>query len=610
MKAWITILMSVITMALLQAQGFNYQTIVRDASGNALANTVVHLRFEIYEGSTSGTLLYAETQNPSTDDYGFLSVTVGSGTVETGNIASINWQGGAKILSVLCGDTANGPYNEIGNSQINNSTFTGPQGLKGETGPVGPAGPPGPKGDAGKDGTGVTIVGSIPNAAALDPDYTGNVGDMVITEDTGTGYVWDGTMWVAVGQIQGPAGPQGIPGDPGPVGPAGPQGAMGPQGLQGATGPAGPQGSMGNQGPQGDPGPVGPAGPQGATGPQGITGDTGPVGPAGPQGATGPQGITGDPGPVGPAGPQGATGPQGPAGPQGATGPQGPAGPQGATGAQGPQGATGAQGATGPAGTYTAGTGITIASNTISATNTTAIWNANQLQGRNVSAGAPTQGFVLKWFPFNTQQWEAAPDNDSNPWVNVSGGIENNGVRVLSSEVRFGATGGNVEGNSTSLMLGVNGTNYVGYYNSTTEFGPQNHNVTKLGSSSFRWSEIWCTTGLNQSSDKRLKKDIQPLSLALNKVMQMNPVSYHWIKDDGNTHLGFLAQELEQVLPEVVRKPEASRSYTDGRTPPSGEDMYAVNYSEIIPVLVKAIQEQQNQIRDLEQKIKVLEQNK
>ncbi len=553
MKAWITIIMSLIAISLLQAQGFNYQTIVRDASGNALANTVVHLRFEIYEGSTGGTLLYAETHNPSTDDYGFLSVTVGSGTVETGTIASINWQAGPKILSVLCGDTANGPYNEIGNSQINNSTFAGPQGLKGEIGPVGPAGPQGPKGDAGKDGSGVTIVGSIPNAAALDPDYSGNVGDMVITEDTGTGYVWDGTMWVAVGQIQGPAGPVG------PVGPVGPQGIAGIAGVTGNTGP---------QGPQGDPGPAGPVGP---VGPQGIAG------------ITGNQGPQGDPGPTGP------------------TGPAGPVGPQGIAGNTGPQG---------PAGTYTAGTGITIASNTISATNTTAIWNANQLQGRNVSAGAPTQGFVLKWFPFNTQQWEAAPDNDSNPWVNVSGGIENNGVRVLSSELRFGAGGGNVEGTSTSVMLGVNGTSYVGYYNATSEFGPENHNVTRLGSSSFRWSEIWSTNGLNQSSDKRLKKDIQPLTLALNKVMEMNPVSYHWIKDDGNTHLGFLAQELEQVLPEVVRKPEVNRTTTDGRTPAKGEDLYAVNYSEIIPVLVKAIQEQQNQIRDLEQKIKVLEQNK
>lgn len=601
MRAYLILLFTAIVILDLNGQGFNYQTIVRDGSGNVQANTQVFLKFEIYESIAGGTLLYAETQAPTTDAFGFLSVTVGNGTAVFGNISSISWQGNAKILSVLCGESVGGPYNEIGNSQISYSAFAGPQGPKGDVGPQGPKGDKGDKGDAGKDGTGVSIVGTVPNAAALDPAYAGNIGDMVITEDTGTGYLWNGSTWIAVGQIKGPKG------DPGPQGDVGQQGPAGPQGPQGPAGPQGPQGDQGAQGPQGVPGPQGPqgdAGPQGPQGVQGPQGDVGPQGPVGPQGATG---ATGAQGPAGPQGATGATGAQGPAGPQGATG---ATGAQGAAGPVGPQGATGPQGPQGPAGTYTAGTGITIASNTISATNTTAIWNASQLQGRNVSSVNPQQGYVLKWFPFNTQQWEAAPDNDSNPWINVSGGIENNGVRVLASELRFGASGGNVEGNSNSVMLGVNGSNYVGYFNATTEFGPQNHNVTRLGSSSFRWSEIWCTTGLNQSSDKRLKKDIQSLSSALDKVMKMNPVSYHWIKGDNHTHLGFLAQELETVLPEVVRKPEAARTGYDGRTPPTDEDMYAVNYSEIIPVLVKAIQEQQTQIKKLEQKIAVLEQNK
>ena len=57
----------------MQAQGFNYQTIVRDASGHVQSNTEVFLRFEIYEGSVGGTLLYAETQAPVTDAFGFIS---------------------------------------------------------------------------------------------------------------------------------------------------------------------------------------------------------------------------------------------------------------------------------------------------------------------------------------------------------------------------------------------------------------------------------------------------------------------------------------------------------------------------------------------------------
>ena len=73
-------------------------------------------------------------------------------------------------------------------------------------------------------------------------------------------------------------------------------------------------------------------------GPKGDKGDTGPMGPQGPKGDKGDTGATG------PQGPQGEQGPVGPAGPQGETGPQG------------------------PAGSYTAGTGIDITNNVISAT--------------------------------------------------------------------------------------------------------------------------------------------------------------------------------------------------------------------------------------------------
>ena len=75
---------------------------------------------------------------------------------------------------------------------------------------------------------------------------------------------------------------------------------------------------------------------------------------------------------VGPQGPTGSQGPQGevgPTGPQGETGATGPQGPQGETGPQGPQGETG------PAGTYTAGTGIDITNNVISATGGSSSWH-------------------------------------------------------------------------------------------------------------------------------------------------------------------------------------------------------------------------------------------
>lgn len=84
---------------------------------------------------------------------------------------------------------------------------------------------------------------------------------------------------------------------------------------------------------------------------------------AGPQGEQGPQG---------PQGPQGEQGPEGPEGPQGPVGPQGEPGPQGEQGVQGPQGPAGQDGRDGVI-QYTAGTGIDITNNVISATGSASV---------------------------------------------------------------------------------------------------------------------------------------------------------------------------------------------------------------------------------------------
>ena len=323
-------------------------------------------------------------------------------------------------------------------------------------------------------------------------------------------------------------------------------------------------------------------------------------------------------------------------------------------GAQGPPGPQGPQGPQGPPGSYTAGTGIDISGITINALNSNAIWNANKLQGSNVHNGVPAEGAILKftagqWTPslqltagtgitissnqinaetaspfWNANQlqshpisltapsnnevlkynsilsiWEPGPDKSQ--WNEISGGLEYNDVRILNNEISFGPTGADVRGSASTLELGFNGTAKAGLYTSGTEFGPTSHNSVRLGSSSFRWSEIWSVNPLNTSSDRRLKKNIQPLGYGLNAVMMMKPVSYNWIKDDGRTHIGFIAQEMEQILPQVVRKPLAVSTVDEnGR---KSENTYSMSYSEIIPVLVKAIQEQQQEIEQLKNEL-------
>ena len=81
-------------------------------------------------------------------------------------------------------------------------------------------GPKGDQGDIGPPGPGVVFKGSVPTEADLPTGAS--PGDMYITEDTDTQYVWDGTTWIAGTSLTGPPGPQGNPGAdstvPGPPG--------------------------------------------------------------------------------------------------------------------------------------------------------------------------------------------------------------------------------------------------------------------------------------------------------------------------------------------------------------------------------------------------------
>ncbi len=100
-------------------------------------------------------------------------------------------------------------------------------------------------------------------------------------------------------------------------------------------------------------------------------------------------------------------------------------------------------------------------------------------------------------------------------------------------------------------------------------------------------------------SDARLKRDIQSLDTyqEFERLLQLRPVSYYW-KDEllnqsnqGKPRFGFVAQEVEQVFPELV---------LDGPT-------LSVNYMDMIPLLVGALQVQNEEIRQLKEQVKQLQ---
>lgn len=103
----------------------------------------------------------------------------------------------------------------------------------------------------------------------------------------------------------------------------------------------------------------------------------------------------------------------------------------------------------------------------------------------------------------------------------------------------------------------------------------------------------YCTgTTWTNASDARLKRDIQPMNdYGLKEVMELRPVMYYY-KSDRTNHkeVGFLAQEVQKIIPEVVSGFEGDIE--------KGETL-GLSYSNLVPVLTKAIQEQQAQIEAL-----------
>jgi len=127
-------------------------------------------------------------------------------------------------------------------------------------------------------------------------------------------------------------------------------------------------------------------------------------------------------------------------------------------------------------------------------------------------------------------------------------------------------------------------------------FYPNDDNTNSLGLSSNRWTVVYATTGTINTSDIRQKKDILELKYGLNEVLKLKPVTFRWKKSESNKlNLGFIAQDVNAVLPEVV---------DEGKDP---DKTLGINYSAIVPVLVKSIQEQQQEIESLKSKNAELE---
>ena len=131
----------------------------------------------------------------------------------------------------------------------------------------------------------------------------------------------------------------------------------------------------------------------------------------------------------------------------------------------------------------------------------------------------------------------------------------------------------------------------------------ENFSMYSTGASAFRFYVDWggtihaTSTSISAISDQRLKENIVNLETGLTEVMALKPRRFDWKNGDKINVAGFIAQEVETVLPDLI----------DGFKNDTIEDAKGVRMGDMIPTLVKAIQEQQTIIDDLKARITTLE---
>lgn len=144
---------------------------------------------------------------------------------------------------------------------------------------------------------------------------------------------------------------------------------------------------------------------------------------------------------------------------------------------------------------------------------------------------------------------------------------------------------------SNALVIRKNGTVGIQYDSPFYALMLPNNSNVEIGRAR---ANSWTTY-----SDRRIKSNIQEISYGLQTILKLKPVSYFQhnssvkeneldISDEGSQQIGFIAQELYEEVPEAVDKPKNEDT-----------ELWGVDYTKIIPVLVKAIQEQQEEIEYL-----------
>jgi hypothetical protein len=193
-------------------------------------------------------------------------------------------------------------------------------------------------------------------------------------------------------------------------------------------------------------------------------------------------------------------------------------------------------------------------------------------------------------------------------------GIGGNRRIFMSRDGGIGFTTGAANGTSIFTMFPDSVMTYK-------NFTPSGLNIG-LGTSDLKWDSIWARTATISTSDARNKRDILDLTLGLNFIEKLKPVSYVWNDDEvydeetqttntithSRRHLGLLAQEVHSAITDCGEDLNSTDILSNEfLINPDAKDQYGVRYEMFIPCLIKAIKELTALNSSLEARIEVLE---
>jgi hypothetical protein len=148
-------------------------------------------------------------------------------------------------------------------------------------------------------------------------------------------------------------------------------------------------------------------------------------------------------------------------------------------------------------------------------------------------------------------------------------------------------------GNATARgYVYANPSNQIGFLNSSRNWS---FKVDNSGNAT-------ATGNVTAYSDRRLKSDIEPLTNSLNTVCQLQGVKYKR-NSTGATEIGFVAQDVKKVVPELVDIIDSRTENSDGVSD-GIEDLHVMKYQNTVALLVESIKELKAEVDDLKEQLR------